>query len=104
MNVGGAAAATIGVAIAAKRKRIYRLFRAAGATTASDAKSLQEINVSGSLMLNLLIRHGEIVKVDGDRYYIDESAVQACRRKRLIAVVIAILIVVTAMVVAKYLV
>ena len=102
MSAGGAGAATVGVAIAAKRKRIYRLFRAAGATTASDAKSLQEINVSDSGMLKLLIHHGEIVKVDGDRYYIDESAVQANRRKRLIAVVIAILIVVIAMVVAKY--
>ena len=62
MNAGGAAAATIGVAIAAKRKRIYRRFRAAGATNPSEAKSLEEIDVSDSAMLRLLIRRGEIVK------------------------------------------
>jgi hypothetical protein len=102
MSAGGAAAATVVLAIAAKKKRIYRLFRAAGATTASNAKPLQEINVPDSSMLNMLVRDGDIVKVDGDRYYIDESAVQANSRKRLIAVVIAILIVVIALVVAKY--
>ena len=93
MNTGNAPTAVAAIAVAAKRKRIYNLFRLAGATTASGAKSLQEIHVAESRMLHRLIRRGEIVATGQNRYYLDETAVQSGRRKRITIMVLGIVVI-----------
>ncbi len=92
MSTGGATAGAVAAVVAAKRKHIYNLFRIAGATTISNAKTLQDIHVSESLKFDMLVRRGEVVKIDGDRYYIDEAAVQAGRRKRLMIIAAVLLV------------
>ena len=89
------------IAVTAKRKRIYNLFRLAGATTASGAKSLQEIRVPDSRMLHRLIRRGEIIAAGQDRYYLDETAVQAVRRLRIMLMVGLVAVVAIAWIIAR---
>ena len=84
MSNGGAVAAA---AVAAKRKRIYNVFRQGNAVTASGAKTLREIGLAESPMFHMLVRRKEIVKVDADRYYLDEEAVASARKRRIMIIV-----------------
>lgn len=102
MSTGGAAGGAVAVVVAAKRKHICNLFRIAGAVTISNAKTLEEIHVPDSHMLRRLVRRGEIVKVDAERYYLDETEVSAGRKKRIMLMVSATLIVVIIMLIVQY--
>lgn len=103
MSTGGVAGGVVAAAVAAKRKRIYSRFREGNATTISTARPLKELDVSDSSMLRLLIRHGEVVKVAGDRYYLDETAVEAGRKKRMMAMAGAFMILLIAWILARVL-
>jgi len=99
MSTGGAAA--VAIAVAAKRKHIYSMFRHADATTVSTAKTLTEVGLPESRMFRMLVRRSEIIKVDAERFYLDETAVFAGRKKRAMLAAGAVLIVVIVMLVMK---
>ena len=72
--------------LAIKRKKLYHAFRTAGATSAANAKSVQELQVTESRMFNRLVGRGEIVEAGDGRYYLDDSTVQAGRRVRIMLI------------------
>jgi hypothetical protein len=93
MSSVGSPTGAVAVALAIKRKKIYRAFRAANATSADNAKPLQELHIAESRMLNRLKSRGEIVGTGDGRFYLDEPVVQDTRRLRIIILASGIVII-----------
>ncbi len=77
-------------AIAAKKRRhIIKTFTTAGALSAETARTLEELGLADSPLLNVQKHRGVVVKVDGDRYYLDEARekeISGFRRKLLLTI------------------
>jgi len=87
-----------GTVIVKRQNQIIGAFRDARATFADNAKPLAELHCRNSLIFRRLVSKGVIVKCDKEKYYIDNRAADAFvvnrRRKVLIAIFIAGIIVV----------
>ena len=89
----GGSGAIIAAAMAKKRKRIIRAFAKAGATSQETAKTLAELGLHGKLMLQVEKLRGVLVKVDVDRYYLDETReIEVANfRRKLVLMVLAVI-------------
>jgi len=86
---------SIGAVIASKqRRKIIRAFKKANAVSADSAKSLNDIGLAGSVMINIQKRRGVIVEAKPDIFYLNEKKEKEMARLRLYFV-IGILIIVT---------
>ena len=79
--------------VAKKRRRVIRAFAQAGATSPETAKTLDELGVHSSLILQVQKMRGVIVPVDGDRYYLNEARELEVARKRRVIVLIVIAVI-----------
>lgn len=85
------------VIISRKRRRIINTFREAGATSSESAKSLEDIDLSKSVLLEIQKLRGIIVKVEQNRFYLDEMQERKVERfRRILAVVLIALVVLIA--------
>jgi hypothetical protein len=81
------------VIISKKRRRIINAFREAGATSSESAKSLEDISLSKSVLLEIHKLRGVIVKVEQNRFYLDEMQERKVERfRRILALVLVALI------------
>jgi len=81
------------VIISRKRRRIINAFRKVGATSSKSAKSLGEIDLSKSVLLEIQKLRGIIVKVEQNRFYLDERQETKVERfRRIFAVVLVALV------------
>ena len=87
MSAGWGAGALAAI-IAARRRSIIRRFRAAGAHTVDSARTLAEIGIHRSLLLNMMARRRVLVRLADDRWWLDETAERADRRRRLLILAI----------------
>lgn len=79
--------------VAKKRRRVIRAFAQAGATSPETAKTLEELGVHDSLILQVQKMRGVIVPVDGERFYLDEARELEVARKRRAIVLIAVAVI-----------
>lgn len=69
----GSGMAAIGAGVVArKRRQIIRAYRTAGATTAANARSPQELGLSRGVVLHLQRLRGVLVETEPGRYFLDE--------------------------------
>ncbi len=91
MSNGGAGAA-IAVAVSAKRRRIVKAFRAAGATSRDRAVPESSLVIRGHMIFRRMKKSGVIVTLPDGRLYLDEAALERSRRRRLAIVGIVLLV------------
>ena len=60
------------IILSKKRRRIISAFREAGATSSENTKSLEDIGLSKSVILEMKRLRGVLVKVEQNRFYLDE--------------------------------
>lgn len=81
------------VIISKKRRRIINAFREAGAVSSESAKPLEEIGLSKSVLLEIQKLRGVIVKVEQNRFYLDEMRGKKVEHfRRILAVVLVVLV------------
>jgi hypothetical protein len=83
MANGGAAGAVIAAAVSAKRRRIVKAFRAAGATSRERAVPESSLAIRGHMIFRRMKKSGVIVTLPDGRLYLDEAALERSRRRRL---------------------
>ena len=84
------------IAISKKRRHIIHAFRNAGATSLENARSLEEIGLPNSLLLEIQKLKGVIVEASPNQFYLDEtqeSKVARFRRNLMIAFAVIVLLV-----------
>ena len=83
-------------AIARKRRKILETFQEAGALSAEDAKSHEELGLRRSVIFRRLVRTGVLVDCGGELYYLDEEAAARAHHMRVLRVqlIMAVLVVV----------
>lgn len=85
------------IAVAAKRRRILRAFRVAGATSATAAKSPEALDVSRGLMYRRLVSSGVLREEPGGGVWLDEAAEARWeRRARVLMLTMFVLVLVAA--------
>jgi hypothetical protein len=80
------------VIIAAKRRRMIRRFREAGATQPEFACRPQDLGLSRSWLFERMVDRGVFVLVADGRFFLDEAAAQQWRQGRRARAVIALVI------------
>lgn len=65
-----------------KRAEYINLFRVAGATSAARAVPLHELQTGPSAVFNNMIHSGILVACSGERFYLDEQALEACEHRQ----------------------
>lgn len=87
--------ATVAAVIAARERAIVEAFRDAGATALVTALPLDQVGVDENIGFRRLRMHEVIREATPGRYYLDEDVWQAVRRtrKRLVAVLLAIVVI-----------
>jgi len=85
-----------GAAIIARQNRLIRTFRAAGATSAASARTLDELGVARWPVFMLLESRGVFVQT-GEAWYLDEAAAAAYIKARRFRVAVFITIALIAM-------
>lgn len=70
--------------ISKKRRRIINAFRNAGATSSEKARSLDDVGLSKSVLLEIQKLRGVLVEVASNRFYLDERRETEVARFRLI--------------------
>lgn len=91
------------IAIIAKRNRILRRFDKAAAYTPETAQTLESLNLAPSHILHRMIKSGVLKEVPTGRFYIDQSANAAFRRRALQTAAAALLLVAAALAVIRLL-
>ena len=82
--------------ISKKRRRIISAFRNAGATSSESARSLEDVGLSKSVLLEIQKLRGVLVEVAPNRFYLDEireREVARFRRTLLAALVVFVIVV-----------
>src|SRR5215207_4488791 len=78
----------------ARERRMVRKFAEAGAFSPDSARSLEQVGISEGRILRRLRERLVIRHTDGDRFYLDEEAWEALRKRRRrhasVAVVVAL--------------
>jgi ABC-type multidrug transport system permease subunit len=75
---------SFGAVIASKqRRKIIKAFKKAGAVSVDSAKSLQDIGLANSVMINIQKRNGVIIETRPDTYYLNEVREKELNRFRL---------------------
>jgi len=75
---------SFGAVIASKqRRKIIKAFKKAGAVSVDSAKSLQDIGLANSVMINIQKRNGVIIETRPDTYYLNEAREKELNRFRL---------------------
>jgi hypothetical protein len=80
---------TVVAAILAKERRMVSRFRAAGASSPAQARTLDELGISRGIILRRLRERAVIRDAGGQRYYLDEPSWAAVRRSRRRAIHVA---------------
>ena len=73
-------------AVVKKRKKIIRAFRDAGATSSETSKTLAEVGLSRSVLLEIQKLRGVLVEPSEGRYYLDEAREKVVNRFRKVLV------------------
>ena len=60
------------IIISKKRRHILNAFRKAGATSPENARSIVDIGLSKSILMQIQKLEGVLIEVDNNRYYLDE--------------------------------
>jgi hypothetical protein len=77
------ATSAVPASIAAReRKAIIRAFREAGATHRDNAKTLREVGLPNSLLVEVMKLRHVLVEVEGKRFYLDVEREEAVSRTR----------------------
>lgn len=97
MVPAGVSGAIVAAAVSRKRRRLIATFRAQGATSAATAKSLSELGLSSSVLLQIQKLRGVIVDDGHGRMFLDEARAAVVDRTRRLLIP-AIILVVTAIV------
>ncbi|HEX9972969.1 MAG TPA: hypothetical protein VGD14_12940 [bacterium] len=82
--------------ISKKRRRIINAFRQIGATSSESARSLEDVGLSKSVLLEIQKLRGVLVEVAPNRFYLDEireREVARFRRTLLAALVVFVIVV-----------
>ena len=82
------------IIISKKRRRILNAFREAGVTSPENARAIEEVGLSKSILLEIQKLRGVLVEVDNNRYYLDEMREKQVMRFRRTLIVVLIVIVV----------
>jgi len=83
------------IIISKKRRRIINAFRANGATSAESARSLGELGLSDSILLEIQKLRGILVEAEPNRFYLDElQERKAVRFRRILVVALIVLAVI----------
>ncbi len=72
--------------ISGKRRHIIHAFREAGATSSENARSLEDVGLSKSVLLEVQKLRGILVKAGQNRFYLDEVREKKVMRFRRILV------------------
>src|SRR3954470_12730255 len=85
-------APAVAAVIIRKERELVDLFRAAGATSPSTARTLDEVGVEQAWPLSRLRRRAVVREASPGRYYLDEEVWTAVRgmRQRAVAVILAV--------------
>lgn len=81
------------VIISKKRRRIIKAFRNAGATSSGNAKSIEEVGLPKSVVLEIQKLRGIIVSAGKNSFYLNEEREREVRRSRQILIAIFIVLV-----------
>jgi hypothetical protein len=73
--------AVAGVLLAQERRMVNRL-RTAGAVTPAQARTLEELGITGGVILRRLRERAVVREAGPDRFYLDEPSWEAVRRGR----------------------
>lgn len=85
---------SIGAIIASKnRRKIISAFKKAGAVSPENAKTLEVIGLSESVMFKIQKMRGIIVESDAKRFYLDEIQEAKSRRIRLLILSVGIIVI-----------
>lgn len=90
------ASATAATAVAAKRNRIIRKFREAGALTPETAVTLDDLQLNRQFIVQTLINRRVLVEAEDGRLYLDEdrnTVVQSQRRRLIFSLLVIAFIV-----------
>ena len=68
--------------ILARERRMVGRLRTAGATSAQQARTLEELGISSGVILRRLRERAVVREAGPDRYYLDEPSWEAVRRGR----------------------
>lgn len=60
------------IIISKKRRHILNAFRKVGATSPENARSIVDIGLSKSILMQIQKLEGVLIEVDNNRYYLDE--------------------------------
>ena len=82
------------VAIMARRKKLIRLFRNAGATAYHSSINIQQYGIRQSLPFKKLVREGLFVNAGDEKFYLDEEKEReaAMQRQKIILIILCIAI------------
>ena len=82
------AGATVATIVAGKQEAYLRRFREANATDVGQAKSLEELACSRSVVFQGLVDQGVFVEASPGQYYLDVEAAESLASRRRKAVLI----------------
>ena len=95
VNFGGAAAGMVGLVLALKRRQLIGTFDKVGATSATTARSREELGIRDSRLFRRLARRGVLHSAGDGTYFLDRlAAARDRRRRRLVVAIVALLAVV----------
>jgi hypothetical protein len=73
---------TVAAVIMARERRMVNRFRAAGAVTREQARTLEELEITRGVILRRLRERAVIREAARDHFYLDEESWAAVRRSR----------------------
>jgi len=73
---------TVAAVILMKERRMVARFREAGAVTAAQARTLEDLGLARGIVLRRLRERAVVRDAGGERYYLDEPSWAAVRRSR----------------------
>jgi hypothetical protein len=86
------------ILISKKRRQILNTFREAGATSPENAKTVEDIGLSKSILLEIQKLEGVLVEVEQNRFYLDKiREKQVIRFRRTLAVGLTAIVVLIAL-------
>ena len=86
------------IIMVARRRKIIQRFRNSGATTPLNAKTLQELNLRGRLIISRMVRRNLLVETQPGKYYLQENLLEEYYRQRrmlllVVMIILAILVI-----------